>query len=115
MLRARILPALVLGLALTGCGDGGDGAAEGDVTVEGTDALEFEPSELSASSGDTLALTCGEVNHTFVIEDGDREIAACDPNTTATGTLDLEPGEYTFYCSVPGHRESGMEGTLTLE
>jgi len=34
---------------------------------------------------------------------------------TSTLKADLKPGDYTFYCSVPGHREGGMEGKLTVK
>ena len=34
---------------------------------------------------------------------------------TSTVTADLKPGTYTFYCSVPGHREGGMVGKLTVK
>ena len=35
--------------------------------------------------------------------------------STKTLTLNLKPGTYKFYCTVPGHRMAGMEGTLTVK
>lgn len=45
-----------------------------------------------------------EVGATELIADG-----------SDTATVDLKPGTYTYFCTVPGHREAGMEGTLTVK
>jgi uncharacterized cupredoxin-like copper-binding protein len=34
---------------------------------------------------------------------------------TSTISVSLKPGTYTFYCSVPGHRQAGMQGKLTVK
>ena len=53
----------------------------------------------------------------MVIEQDGKELAGFEPITEGAESLsaDLKPGTYTFYCSVTGHREAGMEGTLTVE
>jgi len=38
-----------------------------------------------------------------------------DPGATSKVKLTLKPGKYTFYCPVPGHRQAGMQGTLTVQ
>jgi len=121
MRKASLVPMLLIGaLTLAGC-DGSEPdaeSAEGPVEVVGTDGLAFDPAELTVGSGEvTIELTSEPAApHTFTIEElGDVEVVAADGGETATGTVELEPGTYTYYCSIPGHREAGMEGTLTVE
>ena len=78
---------------------------ETDVTAKaGNDTIEFDN---PSSTGHDVVIedeSGGEVSKTDVITD-----------STTTTTADLQAGTYTFYCSVPGHREAGMEGTLTVK
>jgi plastocyanin len=119
-----MLVAAAAAMALTACGgDNGDGddngAATGggdsDITVVGLDTLEWDTETLEAEAGEiTVELTCEDaVNHNFVIDETDEEVAECAPGETVEGTVELEAGEYTYVCTVPGH-ESRMRGTLTV-
>jgi plastocyanin len=56
------------------------------------------------------------VDHNIAIDgNGVDEKGPVVQNDTSEVSVDLKPGEYSFYCSVPGHREGGMEGKLTVE
>jgi len=49
------------------------------------------------------------------MDDDDLHVAHADASETVTATFVVdEPGTYQVYCSVPGHRQSGMEATLTV-
>jgi plastocyanin len=101
----------------TGGGGGGGTIA---ISADPDGALAFTETEVSAPAGDdTLEFdNSSSTPHDVVIEDGDgNEIAHTDviSGETTTADAELEAGTYTFYCSVPGHREAGMEGTITAE
>lgn len=113
-----------------GAAAGGEKAGEEEGGKAGGSALEIEagPDTGLAYTSDEETAEAGEVTieftnaqslaHDVAIEGpegeqiGKTEVITDGEDST---TVELEPGEYAYYCTVPGHREAGMEGTLTVE
>ena len=140
---AALLALALVSAALVACGDDDDGttttptggeatngaATGGDGGGGSTLQVEADPGGGLAYTSDLLEAAAGNVTidfsnpqpvaHDVRVEDsggtdlGGTEVIT-DSEESAT-VKNLEPGKYVFYCSVPGHREAGMEGTLTVE
>ncbi|HEX5929044.1 MAG TPA: plastocyanin/azurin family copper-binding protein [Solirubrobacterales bacterium] len=83
-------------------------------------AIAYDKTELSSAPGKvTIDFTNpAPLEHDVAIEDeGGEELGASEVITEgeSSATAELAPGTYTYFCTVPGHREAGMEGTLTVE
>lgn len=99
-----------------------EGGSGGSLKVEANPEgnLEFVQKSLTAKAGtDTLEFTNeSPVPHDVKIENskgeevGGTEIVS---EGSESASVELEPGTYTFFCSIPGHRQAGMEGTLTVK
>lgn len=91
-----------------------DGARRVEVTAS---SFAFAPDEITVRAGEDVAvvLTSEDVEHDVTVDELDAHVAAAAGATAEGGFRADEPGELTFYCSVPGHREAGMEGTLVVE
>ncbi len=81
--------------------------------------LAYNTKLLTTKAGSvTITMTnMSPIEHNVTIAEGSKVLGA---TPTFTGgakavTLNLKPGKYTFYCSVPGHRQAGMEGTLVVK
>lgn len=136
------LPLVAMAL-LAGCGGSDDNSSDSSTADTGTTQTEkpattpgkgttvdlaADPSGALAYTTDSLDAKSGTVNvdftndaaiaHDVVFEDADgNEVGRSDVITgdSENVALDVKPGEYTFYCSLPGHRAAGMEGTLTVK
>jgi uncharacterized cupredoxin-like copper-binding protein len=81
--------------------------------------LRFTTKDLSAKAGSVTInfANASPLPHNLTIAQGTKLLGATPTfqGATKTLTLNLQPGTYTFYCSVPGHRAAGMEGKLTVQ
>ena len=81
-------------------------------------ALKYDKKALSAKAGKvTIAFTnASQVGHDVTIAKGPSKLAGTNviTNSKASVSVSLKPGAYVFYCSVPGHRQAGMQGSLTV-
>jgi plastocyanin len=82
-------------------------------------ALAFDTTELEAKAGEvTIDFTNpAPIPHNVAIEEDGKELASFDPIAEGEESVsaDLKPGTYTFLCTVPGHAQAGMEGTLVVK
>jgi uncharacterized cupredoxin-like copper-binding protein len=143
--KLLILPLVALAMGLAACGDdddtdGGNATTQeetapaptGSTATEpsggGTEltddavpdgSLKFEKDKLEAKAG-KVTITMNNpssVPHGIELEGNgvEEEGEVVQQGGKSVVTAELKPGEYEFYCPVPGHKDGGMEGTLTVK
>lgn len=82
--------------------------------------LKYNTSTLTANAGKVSIdfTNMSPLEHNVTIESSSHAVVGATPTfkgESKTLAVTLKPGTYKFYCSVPGHRMAGMEGTLVVK
>ncbi len=106
----------------------GGGKAEGtaeakngvlEMPADPDGGLFFKFADATAPAGQLKleSVNDASIDHNIALEGNgvNEEGPVVKDGATSEIDVDVEPGEYTFFCSVEGHREGGMEGTLTVK
>jgi plastocyanin len=101
--------------------EGGGASSSVEIEADPSGGLSYTEEEVTAKAGNLTIdfKNPSPVGHDVKVEaEGGEELGGTEVITESSATASvkgLKPGKYTFFCSVPGHREAGMEGTLTVE
>jgi plastocyanin len=116
--------AALAGVLLGGCGDRDSDAAAGNIgggTSEAVEVvardIEFGDDTYDATAGtvEVRYVNEGSIAHTLLVDDVDGfKLEVTSSGDQDQSTVELEPGTYTLYCDIPGHRDAGMEATLEV-
>jgi plastocyanin len=98
-------------------GGGGHALA---LTADPEGQLKYDTTSLTAKAGTVTIAFANKspVAHNVTISSSSGAVVGATPTFqggSKTLSLNLKPGTYKFYCTVPGHRAAGMEGTLTVQ
>jgi plastocyanin len=99
-------------------GGGGGGAQTLVVKADPTGQLTWSPTTETAKAGSvTMTLdNPSPVSHDIEIEgNGVEKTADLVSQGSTSVTATLKPGTYEYFCTVPGHKDAGMDGTLTVK
>ncbi len=119
------LAGMLLIALLAACGSGGSKPAANNAknfTVTSTE-FAYSPNSFNAKVGDKIMFKVtnkGTVEHTLVVQslDGSSELAKLSVQPGETKSLEFAPkeaGTYPIVCDIAGHKEAGMQGTLTVK
>jgi plastocyanin len=103
-----------------GGGGAGGGGSTVDISTPSGSTLAFNQKSASAKAGNvTIDFDNTQaLQHDVAVADSSGKVLGQTDlvsSGTANASVNLTAGTYTFYCTVPGHREAGMEGTLTVK
>ena len=110
-----------IALLVAACGGGGSSvqapSEDGVLRIVSYDRQDYDADAYEADAG-TVRFELSQIGvqeHTLLVEglEDEMRLVAVDGGTYA-GSLELEPGRYTLYCDIAGHRSSGMEARLTV-
>ena len=104
----------------TGAAGGGGSGGTIRISADPGGDLAFEQKSVTAKAGTNKIEFTNESSlpHDVKVEENGKDVGGTEVVTggTAEATVKLDAGEpYTFYCSVPGHRQAGMEGKLNVK
>ena len=116
---AVLLPACGEENTPDGASPNGAGAGGGEVIEVSLSEFALTPASFSLEPGSYTfhVVNDGSVVHALEVEGplGELETADLAPGESADLDVDLsEPGDYEMYCPVDGHKDEGMEGTITV-
>jgi plastocyanin len=101
-----------------GSGGGGGKATTLKLSADPSGALKFDKTSLMAKPGKVTVVmdNPSSVPHAIEVEGAgvEKEGKTVGKGGVSKVTADLKKGEYEFYCPVDGHKQGGMEGTLTV-